>query len=287
VFQTFDRGRGLALGAVSAFTGLGVAVIPVVDSWLIGAWGWRNAFAVGGGTVLLAALINLFLLRGVSSNRPTATDANSQALAVVLRDSLSVLAMDSTFWNIVGLFFLLAVLANAMPLHLPLILQQRGAAPPLQALSLTVLGVTMIVARPMMGLVLDWLPIRWVLAIMVAGPLAGVLILLAGSGTSGALVSAAGFGLTIGGEIVCLSYIICRAFPPERFGSTYGWGMLALALGAGAGPIAVSALVKVGGGYEAPLIMMVVAGALALAICFFFIDSRFRFVTPGLVQQGV
>lgn len=286
VTHKFDKGRGLALGAVSAFTGLGVAVVPAVDSWMIGQWSWRHAYAAGGVVILLAAVVNLLLLRGVSSTRSTGGGVPGQAMGAVLKESVAFLRRDPTFWLIAGYFFLLVVVANAMPLHLPLILEERGAAANTQALSLTVTGVTMVVARPLLGWVLDWLSVRAVLAILATGPLVGVLILLASGGTSLALVSAACFGLALGGEIVCLSYIISRAFPLERFGSTYGWCMLVLALAAGAGPIAISALFKVGNSYDAPLMMMAVASLLALILCYFLKESRIRPTAVGLVQQG-
>jgi MFS family permease len=188
----------------------------------------------------------------------------------------------------VGYFFLLAVVANAMPLHLPLILQERGAPTNVQALSLTVTGITMLVARPTMGWVLDTFPVRWVLVGMTMGPLAGVLLLLAGGGAAGALVSAIGFGMALGGEVVALNYIISRAFPLERYGSTFGWCMLVLGLAVAGGPIAISTLVHFGGSYEAPLIMMLVGSLLALFICFFLNDARVRRPTKSvLVQQGI
>jgi hypothetical protein len=62
--------------------------------------------------------------------------------------------------------------------------------------------------------------------------------------------------------------------------------MLVVGLAAGVGPIAINALVKLGGGYDAPLMMMGLAGVLALLISIFFNNSRVPPTEAGLVQQG-
>jgi MFS family permease len=236
--------------------------------------------------IFLAAFANLFLLRGISSSRP-ADRTESLPIIPVLKESLAFVRKDRTFWLIAGFFFFLVVVANAMPLHLPLILQERGATRNIQALSLTITGVSMVIARPLLGWVLDRFPTRWVLALMMAGPLAGTLGLLVSGTTLVALISAAGFGMALGGEIVCLSFILSRAFSQERFGPIFGWFMLVLALAGAAGPISISALVKWGGGYNTALMMMAVACVLSLIFCTFLNDSRVRPTAAVLVQQGV
>jgi MFS-type transporter involved in bile tolerance (Atg22 family) len=85
---------------------------------------------------------------------------------------------------------------------------------------------------------------------------------------------------------VALTYIISRAFPLERFGSTFGWCMLILAFAVGAGPLATSALVKLSGSYHSALIMMLIFSMLALIIAFFLNDSRVRRSQTGLANQG-
>ena len=64
----------------------------------------------------------------------------------------------------------------------------------------------------------------------------------------------------------------------------YGWQALALALGVALGPIAISTLVQLGGGYTAPLIMVIGACAMALVVGFFLTDSRLRHDRPGLLR---
>jgi MFS family permease len=98
VLQNFDKGRGLALGVVAACTGLGMAVIPVLDSWMITHFGWRQAYAMCGGLIFVGAIVNVGVLRGVSSTQSgaalPATHAVDQSLAVVLKESFGTLRKD-------------------------------------------------------------------------------------------------------------------------------------------------------------------------------------------------
>src|SRR4029077_7495922 len=57
VSHWFDRERGIALGVATAGVGLGVALIPQLAAFLIGHFGWRNAFFGLGPAVVLLALV--------------------------------------------------------------------------------------------------------------------------------------------------------------------------------------------------------------------------------------
>ncbi len=52
----FDRSRGRALAAVMAGSGAGSIVFPPVAQALISAYGWRTAYAILGGFILLLGL---------------------------------------------------------------------------------------------------------------------------------------------------------------------------------------------------------------------------------------
>jgi OFA family oxalate/formate antiporter-like MFS transporter len=270
VLETFERRRGLALGSIIAFTGLGMSAIPVVSARLIEAWGWRAAYGILGGCAICVALVSALLLRGRRSVLPRPV---RRSLAT--RQILSAAVRQPTFWIIAGIIFLLAATANSVALHLPLILQERGASSRIGALSVAVIGLTTIVSRPIIGYLIDHLSIRLVLTIMLVGPIAGYASLMLTTGALAGLVSAIGFGLAIGGEFVCLGYMISRAFPMEHFGIIYGWLGLGLFLGQACGPIGISLAVKLAGGYGLSLAMMISGCLLALGLSWSLKESRF------------
>src|SRR5579862_4120202 len=64
VSHWFDRERGIALGVATAGVGLGVALIPQLAAFLIGHFGWRNAyFGLGIAVVVLAWIPVLIFVR--------------------------------------------------------------------------------------------------------------------------------------------------------------------------------------------------------------------------------
>ena len=277
--DTFDRRRGLALGFALSFAGIGVAVLPIFASIIIERLGWRAAYGAFAGLAGIGAVsVALLLPRSAGVVRPLASPAHRDGMPDAIKD---VVVGDRTFWIMAIIFVLLTTAANSVPLHLPLILQERGAGLRVAATSLSVMGITMIVGRPFVGYLLDVLPIRVVLAITLAGPLAGSVALLTTGGTVAALLASVGFGLAIGGEFACLGYMVSRAFGAHRFGLVYGWLAMAVATGVAVGPIGISTLLRLGRGYGPPLLMVVTACILGLVATLMLREDRFR-VRPSI-----
>jgi MFS family permease len=270
ISENFDKGRGLALGVALGFTGLGVAIFPLLVSFMIDLWTWRVSFFVLSAIAGCCA-IAMFVLVPTQSVRGSKPKDNK-----AYRRLVSAIARDSTFWRMVAIFVLLPLTANAIPLHLPFILEERGAEPRVAAMSLSVLGIVMIFARPLVGALLDRLPVRAVLTFMIAGPLAASVALLLSRTTLTPIVAAAGFGLTIGGEFTCLGYMVSRAFGVPNFGIVYGWLSMSVATGVACGPIAISKLLSLGHGYTPSLYLTCGASALSLLISWTLDDARFR-----------
>ena len=280
ISKTFDRRRGLALGFALSFTGLGVAVLPFVASFIIERWGWRAAYGGFAGLAALGALTVALLV----PRPPDLPAANTSSAIANDRDIPPVeggVVGDRTFWISATIFVLVTTAANSVPLHLPIILQQRGAGLNVAATSLGVMGITMIVGRPLVGYLLDILPIRIVLAIILGGPMLGSIALLTTGGTAVAILAAVGFGLAVGGEFACLGYMVSRAFRPDQFGIVYGWLAMAVATGVAAGPIGISILLRLGEGYTPPLLMVVTACVLGLGATLTLTEAAFRRSRPA------
>jgi len=65
----FDKDRGLALGIAIAGVGIGVAIMPLIATHLIAAYGWRPAFVGLGGAIILRAGVS-FRARTSATQRP-------------------------------------------------------------------------------------------------------------------------------------------------------------------------------------------------------------------------
>ena len=270
--DTFDRRRGLAMGFALSFAGIGVAVLPLLASFIIERSGWRAAYGMFAGLAGIGALLVALLLpRATIVDSPVSPTCGDAVAATP-----NVAAGDPAFWKMAVIFVLLTTAANSVPLHLPLILQERGAGLRLAATSLSVMGITMIAGRPLIGYFLDVLPIRVVLAITFGGPLTGSIALMTTGGMPSAILASVGFGLAIGGEFACLGYMVSRAFGALRFGFVYGWLAMAVATGVAIGPIGISMLLRLGRGYGPPLLMVATACILGLATTLTLREKSFR-----------
>lgn len=268
ISETVDRRRGLALGATSAFAGLGIAVLPLMLTYIIEASSWRVGYLALSALAFISAIALFFLL-------PSRGSANMPTESRLLRGDAKVAFRDPVFWQLAVLFFLLPMVANAIPLHLPLILEGRGASPKVAATSLSVLGLVMILARPLSGILLDIMSIRVVLLLLLAGPLVGSVALVLLDGPLVAILAAAGFGLCIGGEFVCLGYLVSRAFAVRSFGLVYGLLAMTVALGVSVGPMFVSAFLGLSGGYALPLQLTIGLTAIGMMVTMTLREARF------------
>lgn len=256
--QVFDERRGLAMGIAAAFTGLGIAAIPPVANWLMQAFGWRAAYEILAGAIIIALFVNMLLFP--PTRQPPGARQPSRTAEV-----LGTLMRRPIFWVLALLFFLTPFTANAMPLYLPLILGERGASADLAAAGLTVLGITMIISRPIFGFLMDRWPAWLVFVCVLLGPLVGTAALLFTTGIAAAFIAGIGYGVGIGGEFVAFGYIVSRTFGVRNFGVVYSWLAVAVACGVAGGPIAVGAL-STDNDFSPALKAIVLASILALAL---------------------
>src|SRR5262245_63154731 len=143
-------------------------------------FGWRNAYAISGGAVLLVAvpLLLLFLKEPsapVRSSRQSATDGEADGLTrgEALRGSL--------LWLLLFGFFIVSMSIQACMIHLIPMLKDRGMTPASAALASSLFGAAGIVGRLGVGYLLDLLPAERIPAIAFSVVAAGIFLLFAGA----------------------------------------------------------------------------------------------------------
>lgn len=251
--------RGLTLGIVLAFTGIGIASLPPLAVSVIALGGWRNAYLAIAGIVALFGIVGAALLY---RDRPLAEVAIpqqdvSERPGATVRQAVRARA----FWIMFIAFALLGAVANGIPLHIPVILAERGFSAAQAAMGMTMMGLAVIASRPLFGMLYDRYDQRYVTVLMLSGPLTGSLILLFTRQPALAVLAAAGFGMAVGGEFVGMGCLLLRAFGLRAFGSLYGLLTLSVGIGIGLGPILIAWLYTLAGGYQ-----IVLAGAALVAV---------------------
>ena len=232
----FVRERGLATGIVLAGSGLGIAVMPVVLSTVIGEIGWQSTYVLIGIIVLVVNLtVAIFVLE--DPPRPAATDTTEQVgVAARLPGATldkSVRSLD--FWIIMISFGMTAMIAAGGSISLPSIMIERGYSMTFAASLMGAVGIAMIFARIFVGWMLDRFSPILLASVVFLGPAIGYACLAADLGLAGPVVAAVAFGLTLGTEGDALPYLLARRFGPAHFGIIYGFQFCTYAISTGFG----------------------------------------------------
>ena len=256
IIAWFARRRGLALGISLAGFGVGATLIPAVGQFIIENWGWREAYLVFAGLILLISLpLSFFMIRETPGEMGLevdggATDAGVDDIAnsgegLSARESMR----ERNFWLILGSFLLVGVGITSILAHLVPMLIGRGVAPSTAALCMSSLGFGLIFGRILAGYLMDRYFAPYVAAVFLLGLLAGVVILASGAVGPIVFLAAILVGLATGSEISEIAYMVSRYFGQKAFGLIYGTMFAAFQIGSAAGAYAMGRYYDVAGNY--------------------------------------
>ncbi len=270
VASRFETSRGLAFAVTLCGASVGAAIFPVLATWLIGAHGWRVALVAMGGiwAALVFPVLCLFFrgARDEGRSKRVATPVTTRTLTGV---SLSEGLRLPAFYKLLIAAGLFAFTVIGIVVHFVPILTDRGAAPLAAAGIASLVGVFSIVGRLGTGLLLDWLPARYVGAsVFLLANVACALLLFDGARTISQAAAAAIFGLTLGAEVDVIAYLATRHFGLKNFGGLFGGFVAALTLGAAFGPLAAGTTFDLYDSYAPFLVLTMVfmtASSLLLA----------------------
>lgn len=259
VVAWFDARRGLALGIVLAGIGVGTAFIPPYVELLTSHFGWRSAFL---GVSALIVLVSLPAVWAWISEPPRAssTGTGGQEEGFSFRESIAT----RQFLFIAVSFLLLGIMSGGILAHLVPLLTDRGVTPAVAASVASLLGVTLIVARLFIGYLLDRFFAPMVVAIFLACPVIGIVILMSGVAGSPAILGVVLVGLGIGAEMDFMSYLVSRYFGLRAFARIYGLIYASITVGVSIGPIVMGYSQQLSGTYDFGLQTLLVASAVAI-----------------------
>lgn len=263
LIRRFERHLGLALGLATMGVGLSGTVVPPLAQGLIGAFGWRQAYAIIGGIALLIGLpAALVATRHARGPVPRQTGAPMVALRPMLR--------TRTFVLLCVVFLLLGVTTlGALPQLVPMMID-RGFPPSGAAWVAALTGLAALVSRGGSGWVLDRARAPRVVAVMAL--LAGIAFLLLdlGSNKPFSYLAALLLGATLGAEVNFIAYLTRHHFVQAAFGRLYGIEFGIFLIGSGAGTLLLGASFDHLGSYRPSLLLFtilnVVVAGVALAV---------------------
>lgn len=258
-----------AIGIAFAATGMGVLVLVPLSQWLIGQLGWRTAYQILAGVMLLAVPYAAF---GVPWRRYVAglQDSVSAQRARAAGEGWTVRAAvrTRTFWALVQVFFFTATAMFTVLVQAVVYFIDLAFSPITAATAFGITGMLSVVSVSMSGLVAERFGYRNTVSASFAGTAIGVAVLAVMSvWPAGLLLAAfvAVFGLCMGVRGPIVSSIATRNFAGPKVATIYGLIYSANAIGAAFGSLMGGVLHDLSGGYLAGFALSICAVGLAVA----------------------
>ncbi|GAA1403380.1 MFS transporter [Pseudonocardia kongjuensis] len=272
VNEKFDRGRGLALGIALAGTGLVAFLVPMLLGAQI-AEDWRGAYRILGIAVLIGAVLVLLMLP-----RHSAGTGRAATAVVAPRQPVLELLRTGLFLRLTLAFMAISLAVGGLTVHLVPMLRDAGVAPTSAAAIAGAVGVSVVVGRIVVGILIDRFFAPRVAVLVLGLAAAGYVLLLVG-GAPLALAAAIGVGFALGAEVDLMGYLTARYYGLERYGRVFGVLYAVFVLGVGASPLLMSWQRDLTGGYTVPLIVSVVL--LGVGAAFMLALPRFPVAAPA------
>ena len=247
--QWFDRSRGKAMGFAYLGIGIGGATVPWMSHALIQRFGWQSALQILG---LLIGIVSFPLAAVVKEpQRPTtrATVGNSTSTAAFRSGSFYLLAFAS-------MCSIAAVSGTQQNLKLFLSLDRRFAQSDAAAILSLVLGFS-IAGRLLMGWLADHFSKKYVMLLTYLLVAAGIPLLFLGTNRQLLWISAAVFGIGLGGDYMIIPLITADIFGVEILGRLLGVLLTAGGIADAVAPWAVGHLRDVTGSYRIAALALV------------------------------
>ncbi|MGX9668888.1 MFS transporter [Staphylococcus shinii] len=181
----FSKGKGLALGILSAIGGLlGVFAQPIIGA-LISQFGWRNAYFITGlGVLIIVAPIILLLIRNSPKDKntkaygDTSTDIDPHKQIQNIEGISYTTAKKTPAFFLLVLFFFIITAISSFTMHVPTYLVNHGQKVSIAGAMMSALMVGVFVGSLVFGYLTDKIGAKKVgLLAMILGLIATILLI--------------------------------------------------------------------------------------------------------------
>ncbi|KHE72587.1 MFS transporter [Halobacillus sp. BBL2006] len=260
------RGRALSVMAIGGFASS--ALLPILNSWLIDATGWRMTWTIWGLLLLIVFVpIAYYFVRNQPKDvgeipdgtpKDLQNDQESSTIEVneiswTLKEAMSTKA----FWLILFCVSVPALVNTGVTFHLVSIAEGKGLGDSVAALVLSMMAIIGFPVTFLVGYLVDRVPVHYVLAITFGGHVIALLVLLQVSSWTGAVIYGVVWGIVNGFERIVLSIVWPNYFGREHLGSIKGLAQTVMVLGSAFGPLPFGIFYDWFGGYQEILWVMI------------------------------
>ena len=269
----FEKNRGKAIGITMAGTGFGAFLLPPIAEFLISNYGWRTAYqGIGIGALVLSLPIVVLLF----NENPEAGSgkANSTAPDTSWGMTRAEALCDYRFWVLGCVLFITVFVIVGLLSNFERIMGARGLARADIASIAAIMGLTVIVGRLLVGVLIDkfWAPA--VASVFIVMPIIAMLLMKYGDPSMGTGIAIGiAIGLAAGAELDMLAYLTGRYFGPAHYPAIFGGIFAFFTVGAGIAPPLFGAGAAAWQGYG--MVLNGSIGLLILSIILFLILGKY------------
>lgn len=271
VAGVFSAGRGLALGVVMSGTALAQIIVPPLGNWLIGEFGWRNAFAwMGLGWGGVAFVLCVFFLYDAHDDARKKQGAGGENVKVELAGlTLPEAWRNASLRRIAISTFLMMLVTIALIVHMIPIMIEAGVSRTNAAWLASLAGFAGLAGKLITGRLLDSFRPNYVGGITLASTSLGFMLLLEPFRTFELIIVAMLIaGYASGTKLQICAYLTARYAGMRYFGTIFSVMASLIALGAGLGPVIGGIAYDLRGDYTYLLIAGIAASLFSATLIF-------------------
>lgn len=274
ISRWFERRMSTAIGLAYAGFGCGSLVIVPLAQTLIDDRGWRGAYQVIGGALLVLLPLSLLLpWRRLQAGRAAAppvasTESPAAAPAVPVKRTLLSALRDRRFWLMVQVMFFTAVGMYVIIVQSVAYLVDIGFTPLKAAGAFGAAGMLSVIGVSGAGWLADRFGHQLAATLSFSGTFAGtcVLFLMSFQSTHWLLVAyVLLFGICQGARGPLIASLSARLFPGPGQAAIYGAIYACMSVGSGLGALLSGLLHDLTGGYRASFVLALACVLLAAA----------------------
>jgi MFS family permease len=255
IAAVFDARRGLAMGITMTGAGIAGFWVPQFVAFMIEFDGWRTAMMALGALAILVAPIVWFGFR----------EQKGEAATKVVEEvgpEFSEAIRSQTFWILSLMAIAMSLGVGGLVVHFVPMFTDLGADGVRAAQIASILGLSSVVGRIGVGMLLDRISAPLVALGTLVLAAFGVMLLYL-FGLQYAPLAVALVGLAAGAEVDLIAYLCSRQFGTRSYGKIYGWQYSVFVMGYGFSPFLVGLARDHFGNYNFALLASASAVAIA------------------------
>src|SRR5271165_1188683 len=253
----FDERRGFALALVMAGVGTGAIVFPSLAEWLISNLGWRIAYALLGGLILLFGIPLTAAFVKDPARPATSEELPGRPRSKQAGSSVAEGVRTYAFLGIVVAIVLISLSTNGVIGHLAPLISDRGFSGQQAALAASLLGAATLLSRLGTGYLLDLFFAPRVAAVMFFLSALGIWMVTTSHQLWLSYAGAILIGVGLGAEADAVPYLLSRYFGLRAFSELYGYTWSAYAVAGAIGPLVMGKMFDRTHSYETALFVFV------------------------------